>query len=213
MQFASESRQKGWGLFPEGWVGEVLRYIIDVWETIYLPAKIRLETRITKLLVGAIRQRFETENRDWFVTVEDPDWNQSGKEVSRTDIRFYPPGPNRHSVCFVFECKRLNKSSSDAAKYAGTDGMMCFVTGKYSEGLPFGGMIGFVMDGQVAVAQTAISNAIRKKEQLLRLSANGHYKQSPLLPSNSSHGETWHELTNGSFVIYHLLLGVNYMTT
>lgn len=62
MQFASDSRQKGWGLFPNGWIGEVLRHVIDVWNTLTLPANIRLETRITKLFAGEIRQQFKRKN-------------------------------------------------------------------------------------------------------------------------------------------------------
>ncbi len=212
MQFASDSRQKGWGLFPNGWIGEALRHVLDVWKTLSLPANMRLETRITKLLVGAIRQQYEMDERDWFVTVEDPDWNDLGKEISRTDIRLYPPGPKRHSVCFVFECKRLNTSSSDAARYGGAKGMMCFVTGKYSTGMPFGGMIGFVMDGNLSSAKTAVFNIIHKNRNRLRVSPNGQYQQCSLL-SESFHGETHHKLTDGSFVMYHLLLGVSWATT
>lgn len=182
MQFASQSRERGWGLFPDGWPGEVLRYVMEVWETFRLPVSAKLEPRITKMLTGAIRRRYEDEGRDWFVTVEDPDWDESGKEVSRTDIRFYPPGPKRHAVCFVFESKCLNAPSSNASKYVGADGMMCFITGKYGAGLPCGGMLGYVMDGNLPRAHKAVCEAIRKKGDTLRLSPDGDYRPSAPLP-------------------------------
>ena len=207
MQFSTITRERGWGLFPDGWAGEVLHCILDVWKGFRLPSPVRLEPRITKLLVGAIRKRYEAEERDWFLTVEDPDWNESGKEISRTDIRFYPLGKRRYSAWFVFESKCLNTPKSNASKYVG-DGMMCFITGKYSAGLPNAGMIGYVMDGNVPRARSAICNAINKKRELLRLSAQGEYQPSPVLDHHKLHGETVHQLSDGRFTIFHLLLKV-----
>lgn len=208
MQFSSTVREPGWGLFPNGWVGEVLRYIVDVWQRLRLPSGVKLEPRITKLFAGAIRKRYESEGRDWFATVEDPDWDPSGKETSRTDIRLYPPGKKRHDICFVFESKCLNKPQSNASKYVGKDGMMCFITGKYSAGLPCAGMLGYVMDGKVPRAHKAICKAIKKKHKALRLAANGEYQSSTVLGQRKWHGETTHDLLDGKFKIYHLLLTV-----
>ena len=59
MQLSSQSSERGWGLFPTGWVGEVLQYILEVWDGMRLPAKAKLEPRITKLLGGAIRKKYE----------------------------------------------------------------------------------------------------------------------------------------------------------
>src|SRR5437764_14591912 len=98
MRISGSSRERGWGLFTEGWVGEVLHFVIEVWSDLELPRSARLEARITKLLAGAIIERYEREERDWFCCPESPDWNAEGKEIARTDIRLYPPGPKRRHV-------------------------------------------------------------------------------------------------------------------
>ena len=208
MQFLSRSRERGWGVFPDGWPGEVLHYVLNVWKKFRLPSSVRLEPRVTKLLVGAIRKQYESEGRDWFVTVEDPEWDESGKEISRTDIRFYPPGKQRHAVSFVFECKCLNKPQSNASKYVGADGMMCFINGKYGAGLPCAGMLGFVMDGDVPRAHRAVCKAIGKRQNSLQIVGQGDYRSSSVLNNHRWHGETIHQVSGSRFTIYHLLLRV-----
>lgn len=64
----------------------------------------------------------------------------------------------------AYECKRLNvvgKSgrSSLATAYV-TEGMMRFLTEQYAEGLRVGGMLGYVMDGDVPFARTCVNAAI-----------------------------------------------------
>jgi len=210
MQISGAGRERGWGLFPTGWTGEVLRFVIEVWEQLRLPKGAKLEPRITKLLTGAIAARYEREERDWFCVTESPDWNEEGKEISRTDIRLYPPGPKRQKVAFVFESKRLNKPQSNASEYVGDGGMMCFINGKYSVGMPCGAMLGYVMDGNVLRAHTAVCNAIVKKRKPLLMAGDGALRLSPLLVEFKYDGETHHKLPDGTFTIFHLLLPVNW---
>ena len=211
MQITGESSERGWGLFPAGWSGEVLRFLVEVWEVLCLPVGVVLETRITKLFTGAICDRYESEGRDWFVVPEFPDWDEeTGKEESRTDIRFYPPGPKRRTVSFVFESKRLNVPDSNAGEYVGESGMMCFVTGKYSRGLPLGGMIGYVMDGDLRRANRNVQRAIRRERKALRISPGGDFQPTPLLSDSTWHGETHHHRDDGVIAIFHLLLPVKW---
>lgn len=210
MRIAGESFKRGWELFPAGWPGEVLRFLVEVWDDFSLPAEVVLEPRITKLFTGAICDRYEHEGRDWFVVPEFPDWDdETGKETSRTDIRFYPPGPKRRSACFVFESKRLNTPDSNASEYVGTSGMMCFVTGRYSRGLPCGGMLGYVMDGDQRRAHRNVRQAIKRERETLRLSLNGDFRPTSLLVDSTWHGETHHDREDDDVVtLFHLLLPV-----
>jgi hypothetical protein len=210
MQISGAGRERGWGLFPDGWTGEVLRFVIEVWEQLRLPKGARLEPRITKLLAGAVTERYEREERDWFCVPESPDWNEEGKETSRTDIRLYPPGPKRRKVALVFESKRLNKPQSNASEYVGDGGMMCFITGKYSAGMPCGAMLGYVMDGNVPRAHAAVCKAIVKRRKPLLMAADGAFRPSPLLSEYEFHGETRHCLPDGAFTLFHLLLPVRW---
>jgi hypothetical protein len=208
MQFTSQSQERGWGIFSAGWPGEVLHYVVEVWESLRFAASLKREPRITNLLAGAICAKYEAEGRDWFVIPEVKDWDTAGKEVSRTDLRFYPPGAKRRVVCFVFESKCLNTPASNAGKYAGKDGMQCFITGKYSAGMPCGGMLGYVMDADMARAHSAVCKAIRNKRKQLRLSPDGDYRSSSIAPKSKWHGETKHQLPDRVFTIFHLLLKV-----
>lgn len=205
MKVSGSSRERGLGLFPAGFEGEVLHLVIEVWATLELPRNARLEPRITKLLAKSLRQRFNEEQRDGFVTVEDPDSDNDGKEISRTDIRVFPP--KQHLAAFVLESKRLNTPKSNASEYVGKGGMMCFITGKYSRGLPCGAMLGYVMDADVSRAHAAVCKAVKKKCVALRLTENGEARLSAML-RQSKPGETKHTLPDGLFTIYHLLLPV-----
>lgn len=208
MRISGNSKQRGLGLFPAGFEGEVLHLVMDVWSTLRLPQNARREPRITKLLARALRQRFNDEQRDGFVTVEDPDSDDGGKEISRTDIRVFPP--KQHLGAFVLESKRLNTPKSNASEYVGNGGMMCFITGKYSRGLPCGAMLGYVMDADIPRAHTAICKALKDKRAALLLTDDGDYQCSPILKNEAWHGETRHLLSDGRFTIYHLLLPVRW---
>lgn len=208
MKISGSSRVRGLGLFPAGFEGEVLHLVLEVWSTLELPRNARLEPRITKLLARALRKRFNDEQRDGFVTVEDPDADEDGKEVSRTDIRVFPP--KQHLAAFVLESKRLNTPKSNASEYVGNGGMMCFATGKYGLGLPSGAMLGYVMDANVSRAHAAVCKAVKEKSTALKLAAGGEYQSSPLLLRHQWHGQTCHALVDGSFTIYHLLLPVRW---
>jgi hypothetical protein len=215
MQFSGAGKERGWGLFPDGWVGEVLQFVNNVWDNLTIPRTARLEPRITKLLSGALIARYEREERDWFCVPESPDWNEEGKEISRTDIRLYPPGRKRRSISLVLEGKRLNTPASQAAQYVGAGGMMRFVPAakvavKYAAGLPCGAMLGYVLDGNVRRAHSAVCRAIRAKRVVLLLTTDGEFRRLQLANSHEFHGITKHQRPDGVFLIYHLLLPVRW---
>ena len=208
MKISGIGEERGLGLFPDGFTGEVLQLVIEVWSELSLPRGAKKEPRITNLLAKALRQRFNEEQRDGFVTVEDPDSDLDGKEISRTDIRVFPP--KQHLAAFILESKRLNTPKSNASEYVGEGGMMCFITGKYSAGLPCGAMLGYVMDGNLARAHAAVCKAIISKRQPLRLRRDGELRRSSLMSEHKWHGKTHHLLQDGAFTIYHLLLKVRW---
>jgi hypothetical protein len=215
MQFSGVGKDRGWGLFPDGWEGEILQLVSDVWNDLTLPKAARLEPRITKLLTGAIMARYEREERDWFCVPESPDWNEEGKEISRTDIRLYPPGRKRRHVSLILEGKRLNTPASRAAEYVGAGGMMCFIPTpkvpvKYAAGLPCGGMLGYVLDGNIHRAHSAVCKAIKSKCGPLSLTTDGEFRPLRLVNSHEFHGITKHQLPDRLFLIYHLLLPVRW---
>jgi hypothetical protein len=70
--------------------------------------------------------------------------------LGRNDLRFYPPNHQGQTIFFTVECKRLRVTTKShfthlANKYV-EEGIQRFVDGRYSAGLPCGGMVGYVMD-------------------------------------------------------------------
>jgi hypothetical protein len=68
-------------------------------------------------------------------------------------------------LCLAIECKRLNVARKNGRRVSLSgeyvrQGMMRFVSGQYSPDLSLGGMIGYVMDGNVEGAYLAIRKQI-----------------------------------------------------
>ena len=74
----------------------------------------------------------------------------------------------------AYECKRLNDVRGDgrrrslAGEYV-MDGLFRFVAGQYSEGLPVGCMLGYVLDGDVAHAASSVRAKIDECDQDIAL--------------------------------------------
>lgn len=76
----------------------------------------------------------------------------------------------------AYEAKRLNIPNTNGgitslATVYTTEGLVRFVTEQYSEGLPVGCMLGYVMDGNVAGVQSKVSKAITANATLVGLLA------------------------------------------
>ena len=73
----------------------------------------------------------------------------------------------------AYECKRLNVIRADgrrslAREYV-MDGVARFITGQYSENLPVGCMLGYVLDGDVAYADSSVRAEIVECHQDIEL--------------------------------------------
>ncbi len=80
-----------------------------------------------------------------------------------------------HERYISYECKRLNivtKKGKRKASLAGAyveQGVIRYATAKYSEKLPYGCMIGYVMDGEKNFAFQQIASALRKRKKSINL--------------------------------------------
>ena len=200
--------------FPDEFVPEILELLLATWEKLKLPRDVHLEPRITNLFNRAIEDEYTRQGKSWYVHPEikeaDP---TTGKEVSRTDIRLYHREVPGQKLYFALEAKRLHTESDGRTRggygeYAGNDGMMCFITGKYADLAPACGMLGYVMDGNLEFAAQGVANAIRNTAAQLRVVAGGEYKSSTLMPEHPWNGETQHERNTGLLSMFHLLLPV-----
>ena len=88
------------------------------------------------------------------------------------------------SIYVAYECKKLNVRRADGARrsqsgdYVGVpnrrsrspiNGMMRFVTERYAKDLPVGGMLGYVMDGDLRWAYTRVKAKMRSCKSALGL--------------------------------------------
>ena len=145
-----------------------LQRVVDVWPECLrtLPDQPR-EDDITFNLV--VRLRDDRHVRRWFHFVafqfHPPGYEPNGLAYSkgRIDVAVLLLDPLAEGY-LAYECKRLNHVREDgrrrslAGEYV-TDGLSRFVTEQYSENLPVGCMLGYVLDGDVAYA----ASSVRKK--------------------------------------------------
>lgn len=76
------------------------------------------------------------------------------------------------SQYFGIECKRVNDKGNDLAKKYVSKGLMRFVTGKYSAGHDWMGMIGFVVDGKPDQAIERICDFLSITRRRTRMKGN-----------------------------------------
>jgi len=198
--------------FPESLIPEIIQLILRVWSELPRTDRGEMEVSITKRFRSALIQdknlRKEIPVRIERESVED-DIN-SGEELGRIDLRFTSAYQAREDVYFAFECKRLNvisngKFQSLAGKYV-KEGMMRFVVGQYAQALNCGGMLAYVMDGNLPSARKAVDAAVRRRCSKLCIAAPTGLRRSVLSKSGCQIDETVHALGSRSFTLYHLLV-------
>ena len=200
------------GLFDD-FIPDILQLVVSTWQKFHKDRPSELEEPINKWF--GVKLRKEKERLDNFPFKIHPEIDifdsNTGKTKGRIDILLDPTYTTKEDVYFAFECKRLRirnnlKINGNASEYVGDDGMMCFIKEQYSEDLPAGGMIGYVMDGKITLAIQSVKNAIDKKRVKLCMVSGSSLSPSSILPDESSVKETIHNLPTRSFTIHHIFL-------
>ncbi|ODS23665.1 hypothetical protein AB835_07625 [Candidatus Endobugula sertula] len=117
-----------------------------------------------------------------------------------------------HEKYIAYECKRLNIVSDQGkrkASLAGAyveEGVVRYVTAKYAEKLPYGCMLGYVMDGDIDFAFQQLNNAIKERKDLTCLETSRVALENSFFPRF----ETFHkrESCDPSFTVRHRLLSM-----
>jgi hypothetical protein len=191
-------------LFPDEEIPHILDAIKRCMAGIRKISEQEHETQITKRLHiklkgdSILRQRPVWPDRE---TAEDEE--DTGEE-GRLDLRFMLQDPAlKPPPYFAVEAKRLHVTfpsgwQSLVSEYVkGNQGMMCFITGRYSRGLRSGAMLGYVFDGDIARASRSISEMTAKSAKTLKL-LNVPKKPGILW-------KTVHRMDSQEFIIFHLL--------
>jgi len=201
-------------LFPGGFATEVMQIIWETWRDFAMNHDVKIEPRITALFRASLIDAYVAAGRSWFITLEDPVTDPIfGTEAGRNDLNFFPPQHFGQRVFFTVECKRLNVTTNSGFSHKAdqyvTAGVQRFVDGKYSEGLPCGGMLGYVMDAHVGGAFKKIESELKARTSQLKISSKSLWSiPSSVLPKCPTSADTKHDRSDGQFLLHHLLVGV-----
>ena len=203
---------------PEEWldlidsqVPDIIALVIDTWEVLPPPAANELEDRVSQDLCKALRQsrsRCELPFRIDTQLVElDP---AAGQDQGRMDIVFSPMIP-REEIYFCLECKRINVRELTGIRPYFVEyvrfGMSRFVQGQYARVVRSGGMLAFVLDGDVESAIAGIEGNIRSLYSELGMDAPGVLAASSVRPDDNRVRETSHRrIGDDRLVIHHLFM-------
>lgn len=194
----------------------ILRLVVDVWTGIPRPFSDDKEDRITELLCRALRENRTIRDLPFYIEIQIVELDPApGQELGRLDIAFKPtglPGAPNESIYFCLECKRLNVTIAGVKRPGGSDyvahGMARFVSGQYANAVRHGGMLGYVLDGDVAGAITNVESNVKSHHVSLSMDPPGTLHLSSVLTGVSDARESLHSRTGEStqFRIHHLFM-------
>ncbi|MGH9436014.1 MAG: hypothetical protein ACRD06_08450 [Terriglobia bacterium] len=204
---------------PTEWIGlidpmvpVILNLVIASWEGMTPPAADETEDNITNELCRALQQNRTARGLMFQIRPQvvelDP---MPGEDLGRLDIAFIPLVP-REDIYFCLESKRLNvikdgKPRAYASQYVHA-GMIRFITGQYSKAVRHGGMLAYVLDGDVTRAIKNVEANIQKAHKDLGMTPPGALLASTVLAPESRARETEHQRAHETelFRIHHLFM-------
>ncbi len=195
--------------FPQKEVKQAIKLILQSWKS--FKTEENLEDKITNKFYAHL---IENKNRSkYFFTIvlRAAEIDEQGEEIGEIDIKAIYR--NREKIYFSFECKRLRVHFPSgfgtlAGKYV-TKGMFRYFNRQYARDLDKGGMLGYVMDGNISEAINDVKAAIEKRRLDLYMKENGTLKDSSCITSKQVK-ETLHKYGQSeNFIIYHIFLPMN----
>lgn len=203
-----------WVGFIESQVPDILDLVVATWEAMPAPAGNDREDPVSEALCRALRRSRNSRNLPFRIDTQlvelDP---AAGQDQGRMDIVFSPPVP-REDIYFCLECKRIN-----VRDHAGGTprpyfveyvrfGMLRFVRGQYANSVRFGGMLAFVLNGDVPGAIAGVEENIRGMHGDLGMPAPGAFLTSTVRPTDPRVRETRHARSTrpDPMLIHHLFM-------
>ncbi len=197
--------------FPADYVPLIYDLIMKAWPSVTKNANL-LEVPINRDLCCHLRRSSIRSRSPFSIHLESYELNVAGEETGRIDLKFMY-GHHDH-VYYSLECKRLRVPRADgkvaalASKYV-KDGMFRYFNGQYAADLDKGGMLGYVMDGDVPRARSNVGASLEQNRKRLRMKSPASAKRSSILPSDPRMFDTSHAQPPGRhFTIHHLLLAM-----
>jgi hypothetical protein len=205
-------------LFPYELIPEILELIISSWKTFKKPGSLDHEVPISRAFTKKLQYEKNKQNNLPFKIrseLEIYGTDENKNDDGRIDICFDYIGTPNEETYFAFECKRLRipyppprRLATNNSDYVGKQGMICFVTGKYSKIVTSGGMIGYIMDGKIKEAIISVGKLIKSKRLALKLAKGMGLERSSVMANSPNVRETRHIFNKRNFTIHHIFLAV-----
>ncbi|MHB9022627.1 MAG: hypothetical protein ACYC7E_00400 [Armatimonadota bacterium] len=192
---------------------EVLSLVLECWEKMSSPEPDETEDNITIALCRVLKQNRTARGLMFQISTQVVELDPTpGENLGRLDIAFIPLVP-REDIYFCIECKRLNVFKNGHLRTYASEyvrlGMLRFVTGQYSRMVRHGGMIGYVLDGNVSSALANVEANIRRHhKKLCTTSPYTLFLQSSVLIGDLRVQETHHQRAHETsiFRIHHMFV-------
>jgi hypothetical protein len=191
-------------------VPDILDLVLSTWLQMPAIPPSTHEDPITEAFCQRLRANRDSGRLPFRIDIQFVELDVSpGEDQGRLDITFSPAIP-REDIYFCLECKRLNVPSATGLRRYATEyvtrGMIKFVTGQYSSNVRHGGMLGYVFDGDLPGAFSAIARAIRTHHKKLGMDPPGDMQPSSLRPFDSKCRETRHRRQIKEYFLLHHLM-------
>ena len=196
--------------FPASLVPKIIHLILDSWEN--FKTNQTGEVKITQEFFVLLDSNQEASKLPFLIDLEIILPNKTGTEQQgRLDLRFIHG--HLRKVYFSIECKRLHVSPPSGFKSLANEyvkeGMYRYFNGQYAQGLDKGGMLGYIMDGNIDKAINGVKKAIEIRRKNLNMLSNKTLRKSSILSSRQVK-ETIHNYgPTSQFAIYHIFLPIN----
>ena len=193
-------------------VPDILALVIETWENLPPPAANEREDPVTNRLCSALqrcpnRADYPFRIQSQAVILEP----ESDSESGHMDIAFLPFVPS-DEIYFCLECKRINVRSENGIRPYFVEyvrfGMLRFVRGQYANAVRHGGMLAFVLNGDVPGAITGIEDNVKRLHENLGMDTAGEFQRSSIRQFDPRVRETHHrrEHSPDPFMIHHLFM-------
>jgi hypothetical protein len=166
------------------------------------------ETDVTGYICEALEDWFRKNPKHsvGFFIKDDPPLRavgKTGKRRSRTDIIIGYAAGDRPE--FFFEAKRLHRQKAKASRYTGSNGMGCFISGRYASRYTEAAMVGYVQTDTLVYWNCDLQKRVKDEAKQLKLVssiANANFESAFPLEWSSTHSRD----SKPPIELFHLLL-------
>ncbi|MET4236336.1 hypothetical protein ABIA85_009651 [Bradyrhizobium sp. LA6.10] len=200
-----------WSDLIDSLVPDIVQLVLDTWQGMPALSRDELEDPTTKALCRLLKLNRTAADLPFRIDTQfvelDP---AAGEDEGRCDIIFSPP-INREDIYFCLECKRLNVPRFKGVRTYASEyvsfGMLRFVRGQYAPRVRHGGMLGYVLNGNIDSAIRSVTAAIVRRATDLGM-APATVLASTVQPTNRNMRETKHRRTQGlgPFQVQHMFV-------